>query len=444
MFKMSYRFSFPHFIIEICRQLNLSGFKAFLVGGALRDAIMQRPCKDFDIATSALPNEIKSVFPDAKAYGSFGTMLVVRNGLKVEITPFRDDAPGRKPDYTFGGNIYTDLARRDFTINSMAFDPIENNFIDPFEGRKDIKLKTIKCTRSTKRLWEDPLRAMRAARFQAQLGFKIEPSTLYSLKANSSQLASISKERIRDELIKLITGKHAYNGLVTLILTNLMNYIIPELIDGMGMMHYNKPVDVLEHNLIACQVVKNTPSLKLAALLHDIGKPYCAVKKEKGLTFPDHHIKSVDIAFNVLKNLKLDKKILQKVCLLIRYHMFFYTPKSPIYDARKLISKVGWENIYDLIEIRKADRIASGFESAIGEGLKKLINDLQLLKRENSDYKIKDLAISGDDIVKYLKINPGPQIGIVLEFLLDKVIKDPKLNLKNELLNLAKDSIHKL
>lgn len=441
MFKMSYKFSFPYFIKEICKQLNLSGFEAYLVGGALRDSIMQRPCKDFDIATSAFPNEIKSVFPDAKAYGNFGTMLLVRNRLNVEITPFRNDAPGRRPDYTFGGTIYTDLARRDFTINSMAFDPIKNRFIDPFEGRKDIKLKTIRCTGSTKRLWEDPLRAMRVARFQAQLGFKIEPATLYSLKANSSQLASISKERIRDELLKLITGKNAYNGLVTLVLTDLMNYIIPELMDGMGVMHYNKPVDVLEHNLIACQVVKNTPSLKLAALLHDIGKPYCAVKKEKGLTFPKHHIKSADIAFNILKNLKFDKKTLQKVCLLIRYHMFYYTPKSPIADARKLISQIGWKNIYDLIELRKADRIASGFEYAIGKGLKKLIEDLKLLKKEKSDYQIKDLAINGNDIIKYLKIKPGPQVGKVLEFLLDKVIEDPKLNLKKELLNLAKNFI---
>lgn len=439
MFKMNCKFSFPYFIIEICKKLKLNGFKAYIVGGALRDAIMQRPCKDFDITTDALPREIKTVFPDAKPYGSFGTMLLIRKGLKVEVTPFRDDAPGRKPNYTFGGSIYTDLARRDFTINSMAFDPLDNKFIDPFDGRRDIKSKIIRCTGSTKRLWEDPLRAMRAARFQAQLGFSIEPSTLYSLKANAFLLESISKERIRDELVKLVTGRHAYEGLGTLVLTDLMKYIIPELVEGMGVMHPNKPVDVLEHNLIACQSAKNTPYLRLAALLHDIGKPYCAIEKEKGLIFPDHHIKSADITLNTLKKLRFDKKTINKVYILVKYHMFYYTPKSPLSDARKLISEVGWNNVYDLVELRKADRLASGFKHPVEGGLKKLIYDLETLKKENSDYKTKDLAINGNDIIEHFKIKPGPQIGKLLEDLLCKVIENPKLNSKDTLLKLAKN-----
>lgn len=438
MFKMNCKFSFPYFIIEICQQLKTNGFEAYIVGGAIRDTIMQKPCKDFDITTNALPQEIKSVFPDAKPYGNFGTMLLIRNGLKIEITPFRNDAPGRKPNYTFGGTIYTDLARRDFTINSMAFDPVENKFVDPFDGRKDIKEKIIRCTGSTKRLWEDPLRAMRAARFQAQLGFIIEPSTLYALKSNAEQLKTIAKERIRDELLKLITGQHAYEGLVTLILTDLMKYIIPELIKGMGIMHPNKPVDVLEHNLIACQSIKNTSYLRLAALLHDIGKPYCAIEKEEGLIFPDHHIKSANITLNILKNLRFDKKTINKVYLLVKYHMFYYTHESPISDARRLISNIGWENIYDLIELRKADRLASGFKRPVGKGLKKLIYDLQLLKKEKSDYQIKDLAIDGNDIIKYFNIKPGPLVGKILRSLLDKVIQDPKLNSKDTLLKLAK------
>jgi tRNA nucleotidyltransferase/poly(A) polymerase len=464
---MEFCFEVPVFIKEICKKLNSAGFKAYVVGGALRDMLLGRENPDFDIATSALPHEIASVFPDAIPYGDFGTMMVLRkesngtienenqelqnrkgiepgyknrkNLIKIEITPFRNDAPGRKPDYAFGGTIYTDLARRDFTINSMAYDPLSEEFLDPFNGRKDIQSGIIKCTGSTRRIWEDPLRAMRAARFQAQLGFSIDASTLYALRAGAPGLADISRERIRDELSKLITGDHAFNGLVTLVVTGLMEHIIPELMEGMGMMHFNKPVDVLEHNLIACRIIRNTLPLRLAALLHDVAKPRTAIRGEKGLEFPKHHISSAQLANEILANLRFDKKIIKKVVLLIKHHMFHYTPDTPIADARRLISKVGWENIYDLIDLRVADRIASGFEVAVGKGLRKLIEDLEILKDEHSDYKIKDLNVTGEDIIKELGISPGPKVGDILEKLLEEVIKNPTLNKKNTLLSMIKE-----
>jgi len=463
-------FKLPSFIKDICEKLNAAGFKAYVVGGALRDMILGRKNFDFDITTDALPQDIISVFPDAIPYGNFGTMLVLREKrdrlidsgnqelqdhrslepghkshagdfIKIEITPFRDDAPGRKPDYRFGGTIYTDLARRDFTINSMAYDPVSGEFIDPYGGQKDLEAGIIRCTGSTKRIWEDPLRAMRAARFQAQLGFSIEPSTLYALKARAPELAYISRERIRDELSKLITGDHAFDGLVTLVITGLMDYVIPELMDGMGMMHFNKPVDVLEHNLIACRIIRNTLPLRLAALLHDVAKPQTAVHGEKGLEFPKHHISSAQLAEKILENLHFDNKTIKKVVLLIRHHMFHYTPDSPISDARRLISKVGWESIYDLIDLRVADRIASGFEKAVGKGLRKLLNDLEVLKQEHSDYQIKDLDINGTDIIRELGIPPGKKVGGILKYLLEQVIENPNINKKETLLQIARNNL---
>jgi len=430
----------PCFIKDICEKLKMAGFEAYAVGGSIRDLIMNRESSDFDIATNALPNEIASVFPKAKPYGNFGTMLVIAKGTKVEITPYRDDAPGRKPHYTFGGSIYTDLARRDFTINSIAYDPIADKFLDPFGGREDIKQGIIRCTGSTKRIWEDPLRAMRAARFQAQLGFRIESSTLYALKAHAEKLNSISKERIRDELTRLVTGDYCFDGLVTLVVTDLMKYIIPELMAGMGMMHYNKPLDVLEHNLMACKIIRNTLPLRLAALLHDVGKPQAAVKAKKGLEFPGHHTESAIMADSILKRLRFETKTIKKVVLLIRNHMFFYTPDSPISHLRKLISTVGWHNIYDLIDLRIADRIASDFDKIFSPGLKKLISDLEILKDEHSDYQIKDLAVSGQDIIDELGITPGPKVGRLLKRLLEVVIEDPKLNTKEQLLDIAENS----
>jgi len=433
------KLSIPSVIEDICNKLRKSGFEAYIVGGSIRDIIMNRATSDFDIATSALPHQIASVFPEAKPYGDFGTMLVLAQGIKVEITPFRDDAPGRKPNYTFGGNIYTDLARRDFTINSIAYDPAREALVDPFGGMEDIKKGVIRCTGSTERLWEDPLRAMRAARFQGQLGFKIESSTLYALKAHADLLNTVSKERIRDELIKLITGDYCFDALVTLAVTGLMNSIIPELMAGMGMMHYNKPMDVLEHNLIACKTVRNTLPLRLAALLHDVGKTQTAKKTERGLEFPNHHTQSGIMAEDILRRLRFDAKTIRKVVLLINHHMFYYATDTPLSNLRKLISKVGWDNIYDLIDLRIADRIASGFDRVFSPGLKKMIADLEILKKENSDYQIKDLAVSGQDIIEELGIAPGPKVGELLAQLLEQVLENPGLNTKAQLLEIAKN-----
>ena len=433
------KLSIPSVIEDICNKLRKSGFEAYIVGGSIRDIIMNRATSDFDIATSALPHQIASVFPEAKPYGDFGTMLVLAQGIKVEITPFRDDAPGRKPNYTFGGNIYTDLARRDFTINSIAYDPAREALVDPFGGMEDIKKGVIRCTGSTERLWEDPLRAMRAARFQGQLGFKIESSTLYALKAHADLLNTVSKERIRDELIKLITGDYCFDALVTLAVTGLMNSIIPELMAGMGMMHYNKPMDVLEHNLIACKTVRNTLPLRLAALLHDVGKTQTAKKTERGLEFPNHHTQSGIMAEDILRRLRFDAKTIRKVVLLINHHMFYYATDTPLSNLRKLISKVGWDNIYDLIDLRIADRIASGFDRVFTPGLKKMIADLEILKKENSDYQIKDLAVSGQDIIEELGIAPGPKVGELLAQLLEQVLENPGLNTKAQLLEIAKN-----
>ncbi|KXG78707.1 CCA-adding enzyme [Fervidicola ferrireducens] len=428
----------PSIVKEICHKFKSRGYQAFIVGGTIRDALLQRENPDYDIATDAMPEEILSIFPHAIPYGNFGTVLLMVESIKIEITPFRNDAPGRKPRYSFGGTIYTDLARRDFTINSMAYDPISSEFIDPFGGLQDLKSRVIRCTGNTRRIWEDPLRALRAARFQAQLGFTIEPSSLYALKAHAHLLDTISRERIRDELLKLITSDHPFDGLVTLVVTGLMKHVIPELLEGMGMHHNNKPNDVLEHNLLACKYVKNSPHLRLAALLHDVGKPRCAVEKEGILEFPGHHTKSLEMAKAILKNLRFDNYTVNKVLLLIEHHMFIYAPDTPLSEARRLISKVGWENIYDLIELRKADRLASGFEEAVGPGLKKLISDLEELKKEKSDYQIKDLDISGKDLIDELGIPPGPLVGRLLKVLLDNVIENPELNRREILLEVAK------
>lgn len=429
----------PDNIIAICRKLKSKGFEAYLVGGALRDSIMGRKCSDFDITTSAFPEEMKKIFKNIIPYGDFGTMLLIDKGMKIEITPYRNDAPGRKPTYKMGGTIDTDLSRRDFTINSMAYDPIDKLFIDPFNGREDIKNKLIRCTGSTKRIWEDPLRALRAARFEAQLGFDIEKSTLYALMAHCGELETISKERIRDELNKLLVSDNTAGGLYTLVITGLMEYILPELMAGKGVEQPGSHIyDVLEHNIIACAYAKGEIHLRLAALLHDVGKPFCIFADNKGTHFYGHEYKSAEIAKKFMTNLRYPNNLIKKVVPLVQNHMFTYNGKSTLSAARRLVSKLGWDGVYDLIEIRKADRMAGGAKTELNKGLQKLLGDLEEIKKQQSAFSIKDLKINGNDLKKELGLKESPIIGKILNRLLEEVLEYPEKNSYENLLGISK------
>lgn len=437
---MSAMYEIPKFIVDICKEFKANGYEAYVVGGALRDLLLGKESNDWDITTNALPEEMSRIFRGIIPYGDFGTMLLIRNGVKIEITPFRNDAPGRKPTYKMGGTIYTDLSRRDFTINSMAYDPIDDVFIDPYKGLEDLKNRIIRCTGSTRRIWEDPLRAIRAARFQAQLGFSIENSTYYALVAHKQELSTISKERIRDELNKLLLSPYASDGLYTLVITGLMEYIIPELMDGMGLEQIGSHVyDVLEHNLVACIMAPPVLHIRLAALLHDIGKPYTVFEDESGRHFYGHEYKSTEIASKVLRRLKYPNDIINKVLLLVKNHMFTYNHQSTLSAARRLVAKLGWDGVYDLIELRKADRMAGGAKVLLGKSLEKLIKDLEVIKNQENAFTVKDLKIDGNDLKARFGLKEGPIIGQVLKYLLEVVLDHPEKNRYGDLIMLARE-----
>ncbi|WP_026486166.1 CCA tRNA nucleotidyltransferase [Caldanaerobius polysaccharolyticus] len=437
---MSKTYEIPSFIVDVCRQLKNNGYEAYVVGGALRDIALGKESNDWDIATSALPEEMSRVFRGIIPYGDFGTMLLVKNGVKIEITPYRNDAPGRKPTYKMGGTIYTDLARRDFTVNSMAYDPIDDVFIDPYNGLEDLKKRVIRCTGSTRRIWEDPLRAIRAARFQSQLGFAIENSTYYALVSRRQELSAVSKERIRDEFNKLLMGEHVSQGLYTLVTTGLMEYVIPELMDGMGVEQIGSHVyDVLEHNLMACVLAPPVLHIRLAALLHDVGKPYTIVEGEDGRHFYGHEYKSTEIARKALRRLKYPNDVINKVLLLVKNHMFTYNSQSTLSAARRLIAKLGWDGVYDLIELRKADRMAGGAKVLLGKSLEKLINDLEIIKSQENAFTVKDLKVDGNDLKARLGLKEGPVIGEVLRYLLEIALDYPEKNRYGDLILLARE-----
>ncbi len=449
----------PKEIKEACNELEKKGFEVYLVGGCVRDLIMRRKPKDWDLTTNAKPKEIQRIFKHSFYNNKFGTVRIpLKEKGVIEITTYRSESgytDRRHPDkINFGKNLKEDLKRRDFTINAIAIKIGKNlTLVDIFDGRKDIKEKIIKAIGNPEeRFQEDALRLLRAIRFASQLNFKMEENTYLAIAKNSSLLKFVSEERIRDELIKIINSKQPANAFLMLRETGLLSYIIPELEFGVGIIQgRHHKYDVFTHSILSLQAAadKNFSfEVRLAALLHDIGKPQSKDFDNAGqATFYNHHIVGERITKKILKRLKFDKKTIEKVSLLVREHMFVYDiGKVTEAGVRRLLRKVGKENIDDLINLRVADRLGSGVPKAMPYRLRHL---LYLLEKVSSDpISLKLLKINGEDIMKILKVKPGKKIGLLLNALLVKVLDNPEINdkkkLKEELLQLSKLSEEEL
>lgn len=449
----------PKEVKEIIKALESAGFEAYAVGGCVRDFILGQEPYDWDITTNAKPEEIGEIFKKSVYENDFGTVAVNTESknerLKIiEITTYRVEekyTDKRHPDVVkFTRKLEDDLARRDFTINAIAYD--EKKFVDPFSGQKDIKNKIIKAVGEPyKRFNEDALRLLRAIRFAAQLNFVIEEETAKAIKENSNNIVAISKERIRDELIKTIMTKNAKPGIEMLQSFDLLKHIMPELEEGINVGQNKHHIyTVWEHNLRSLDwAAKNNYKLenRIAALLHDVGKP--KTKQGKGLnsTFYNHEIVGAKMAAKILERLKFPKKFIEKVVLLVRYHLFYYNVLEVTESSvRRLVKNVGPENMDDLLEVRIADRKGSGVPKAEPYKLRHLRAIIEKVSRD--PISVKMLKINGDDLMKILKIEPGPKIGYILNVLLDEVLDDPQKNKKEYLtkrvLELNKESLPKL
>ncbi|KKS78896.1 MAG: PolyA polymerase, partial [Candidatus Azambacteria bacterium GW2011_GWE1_42_9] len=405
--------------------------------------------KDWDVATNAKPEEIQKVFPKSFYENKFLT-VTVQTGSKdsstkeVEITTYRSESKytdKRHPDEVkFAKNIQEDLARRDFTINAIAYDG--KKFIDFFDGQKDIKNKLIRTVGNPdKRFNEDALRLLRAIRFAVQLNFAIEPETAKAIKKNANDLVAISKERIRDELIKIIMTENAKPGIEMLREFGLLKHILPEVEEGFAVGQNKHHIyTVWEHNLLALDwAVKHNYKLenRLASLLHDVGKP--KTKRGDGLdsTFYNHEVVGAKMTAKILERLKFPKKFIEKVVLLVRYHLFYYNVEEVSESSvRRLVKNVGPENMDDLLEVRIADRKGSGVPKAEPYKLRHLRAIIEKVSRD--PISVKMLKINGDDLMAMLKVDPGPKIGFILNILLDEILDDPEKNGKKYLSEQAK------
>jgi poly(A) polymerase/tRNA nucleotidyltransferase (CCA-adding enzyme) len=449
----------PKEVMMVIAVLSAAKFEAYLVGGCVRDLIMGVTPKDYDVTTNATPEEIISLFPKTFYENSYGTVGVVTCGddlgtvcssesVKiVEVTPYRLESTysdNRHPDEVkWSKNLHDDLARRDFTCNALAYNPVTHEIVDLFDGQKDIHNKVIRAVgNADTRFNEDALRLMRAVRFMSQLDFDIEGVTRESIRGNSSLLKNISHERVRDEFVKLIMTDFPMRGLILMKETGLLEYVIPELLRGVGVtQNQAHAYDVWEHNLRTLQhaAEKKWPlHVRLSAIFHDISKPETKrFSREKNvITFYGHDVVGGRVTREIMERLKFPKDITERVSMFVRWHMFFSdTEQITLSAVRRLITNVGKDNIWDLIDLRVCDRVGTGrpkeepyrlrlYQSMVEQALKDPVT-------------LKMLAIDGKRIMDVTQETPGPKIGYILHALFNEVLEDPAKNTVEYLENRA-------
>jgi putative nucleotidyltransferase with HDIG domain len=434
--------SMPRHVRMVLSELIRHNFEAYAVGGSVRDLLLGRRPGDWDVATSAAPLYVMSVFPRTIPIGlRHGTVRVVSpEGRAVDVTTYRVEGPytdRRRPDHVqFTGCLTEDLARRDFTVNAMALS-LSGRLIDPLGGLDDLARRVVRCVgEPDKRFSEDALRMLRAVRLTAELGFDLDQPTAQAIQRQAHLIASISVERVRDELDRCLLSPRPDRALDDLRSLRLLEHIVPELLEGVGFeQNEHHAHTVWEHTLAA---VVNTPPvlhLRLAALLHDVVKPRTLSIENGRRHFFGHEKSGAELAAEAMTRLRYDRAMVARVTHLVRHHMAFCGPPE-MKDAavRRLINRVGRENIADLIELKRADRRAAGTSGgARGLGTSALLVRIARLAREEQAFTLRDLSVDGKDVIRVAKIAPGPQVGLILRRLLEEVLEDPSLNDKNRL-----------
>ncbi len=439
--------------------LTKAGFEAYLVGGCVRDLLLQREPKDWDITTSAKPEEIQAIFPETFYENDYGTVGVVTQSenprLKViEVTPYRIEGKysnARHPDEVrFSDKLEDDLERRDFTINAIAYEPSVGELVDLHGGQADLERKLIVAVGDPhERFAEDALRMLRAIRISAELDFAIDTKTAEGIAAQATQLGKISRERIRDELVRILMSPRPLQALYIAQRLGVLRYVIPELEEGIGCaQNQAHSFDVFEHLLRSVQHAadKDWPlEVRLAALLHDIGKPRTREwsEEKRDWTFHGHDVVSTKMAKKIMGELKFSNEIIEKVTTLVRTHMFFSDPDVITLSAvRRVIARVGKENIADLVHLRVCDRIGTGRPKEHPFRLRKYMSMIDEAMRD--PISVSMLKIDGKKIIEVSGETPGPRIGWILHALLEEVLDDPTKNtaeyLENRTTELSKMS----
>ncbi len=466
-------YALPSEVKNILKKFQDAGFQIYIVGGAVRDLLMNRAVRDFDFTTDAKPEEILKLFPEGFYDNKFGTVGIPSTWKEskttfqvYEVTTMRKE--GKYGDFrhpeqvVWTDKIEEDLARRDFTINAIALTchprpdrgSIDSRFrgndkmelVDPFNGQQDIKNKIIRAVGNPEtRFQEDALRLMRAVRIATELEFDIENITWQALQKNAQLIKEISWERIRDELFKLLASMYGYMGIVKLREAGILQIILPELERCFGIVQegpkHDRIYDIGEHSLLSLKLCPSKDSLvKFATLLHDVGKPDTyKIAPDGNVTFYHHDVVGGKIVQKIAKRFNLSKKQTDKLCKLVRWHLFTVDEHQTDSAIRRFIKNIGAENVDDMMDLRIGDRLGGGTATAVSWRMEKYKERIkEVLKKP---FSISDLKINGQDVMKTLNIKPGPKVGEILNKLFEEVLEDSSKNNKDDLLNRIKELV---
>ena len=435
------KLSIPNDVRAVADALESAGFDAYLVGGCVRDLLLERAPKDWDITTNAKPEEIQKIFPDSFYENDFGTVGVKTRSddpalAVIEVTPYRIEekyTDKRHPDAVkFAKKLEDDLKRRDFTINALAYDPQSGELTDLFGGEKDLKAKIIRAVGDPEeRFSEDALRILRAVRIVCVLDFSIEDATRAALEKTKGLLEFVSKERIRDELETMMMASSPASGFELMREIGILKFVMPELEEG-WMVTQNKHhiYTVWEHNMRAMEYAAKENwafDVRMSALLHDVGKPQSKRGEGPDSTFYGHEMIGAKMALQMLNRLRFPKKFVEKVSKLVRFHLFYYNVNEVTESSvRRLIARVGIEDMDDLIKVRMCDRIGSGVPKAEPYKLRHFKFMVEKLQRDPISAKM--LNVRGEDVMRVCAMEPGPRVGAILDILLEDVLDEPEKN----------------
>jgi putative nucleotidyltransferase with HDIG domain len=438
----------PDSVRALMERLWGHGHAAYVVGGSVRDALLGRPAEDWDLATDARPDRLLAVFPGAVYENRFGTVAVREGGEEHELTTFRTDheyADFRRPHRVeFGDDVRLDLARRDFTVNAIAWgaeagSAAEPGIVDPFDGVADVHARVLRAVgEPAARFREDALRMVRAVRLAAVLAFEIDPPTVGAIRENAGLAAHVSGERVAAELQKLLSAAQPSIGLRLMEQTGLLAVLLPDLASQRGVPQ-NKIAgeDLLDHTLRTVDAAPaNRPVVRLAALLHDLGKPATI---DDG-PFRGHETVGAELAERLMDRLHLPRAATERVAHLVRNHMFTYEPEWGDAGVRRFIQRVGIDSIDDLFALREADNVGSGVPGD-AHFLAELRTRVDAELAASVVLDRSRLAVHGDDLMAELGLPAGPRLGRILDELLERVIAEPTLNDRATLLLLAESML---
>ena len=436
-------------VLDICKELRSAGERAWVVGGCVRDTLRGEQVNDWDVATTARPKKVQKVFRKVIPTGiDHGTVTVLWKGQPFEVTTLRGEgaySDGRRPDHVvFVEDIDRDLARRDFTVNALAYDPVDGQLVDPFGGLTDMQDKVLRAVgEPSERFQEDGLRILRGARFVATLDFELEPGTEAAFRGALDTFRKVSPERVREEWMKTMKAETPSRAFEVMRRTGILEVTYPELLEQVGCEQNQwHAYDVWNHTMRVLDESAADPVERVAALLHDVAKPRTRAKSDKtgDWTFYHHEKLGADMAERWLHDYRFSNQERELVVGLIRHHLICYSNEWSDAAVRRFIKRVGRERVDPLLRLGKADALGKGrnVDEELA-ALKELRGRIDKTIEEGNALTTQDLAIGGRDVIEQLEGGAGPIVGEILRTLLDRVIEDPSLNRRDKLMPMVEE-----